>query len=281
MTRRSWIRVAVGLLLALVAALPAAGPAGAATPRVPDDPALRSAPADRLDRLATALRSSPVAVDPELDWLVDGSMRRRLLDAVSGSSVPILVVVLPLETEDESGGDAERVLRGLQQRLREDAMYVVIDDRGTFESSPLGIARTIDVPFELRYPPIERRAEDERRPDPFATVPGRLSRLARIVDRSPRSSTPTRGVTAVRRLSTLPSEYAFGDEDDGGLPTAVSAVLLALLGGLAGLGIVRVRARRAAAREREAARAARARARAQRAAAGKRGRRRRRRRRQR
>ena len=269
-------RAIAALLLVLVAVLLGTSTAGAATP---DDPALRSAPADRLDRLAAALRSSPVVVDPELDWLVDAPMRRRLLDAVSGSSVPFRVVVLPLKTEDESGGDAERVLRGLQQRLREDAMYVVVGDDGSLESSPLGVRRRIDVPFDLRYPPIERRAEGER-PDRFRTVPGRLSRLARIVDGSPRSSTPSRGVTAVRRLSTLPSEYAFSDDDDG-LSTAAGAVLLALLGGLVGMTIVLLCARRSLARERAAARAERVRAQAQRAAQGKRGRRRRRRRRQR
>lgn len=240
---------AIGLAVVVAGVLGGGATAGAATSsgsassdRAPaarsaaTDPALRSAPADRIGRLADALRRSPLAVDPELDWMVDAAARRSLLRTLRGSDVPVLVAVLPLLTEDESGGDEDRVLRELQRRIGRDALYVVVDASGRIEESLKGVSRDLDVPFDLSYPPIERDRDESRPPDRFATVPGRLAELVRLLNAAEPSTSPAPGVVRVRDLSKLPSEYR-DDEDDGGVPTAGLAVLVALVGGVLGLGI--------------------------------------------
>lgn len=235
------------------------------------DPALRSAPVDRLDRVADGLRRSPLAVDPELDWLVDAGTRRELLRTLRGTDVPVLVAVVPLETEDESGGDADRVLRGLQQRLRRDALYVVINPDGQIDHSALGIDRDPDVPFELRYPPTRgTRREGAPLVNLFDSVPGRLAQLVRFVDRAPRTGTPAPGVTSVMDLSTLPSDYDYSYEDDEG-STVGYAVLLAVAGVIVGLLIARRRIRRDTGRRTKDGRAAERRERAERRRRGRPG----------
>lgn len=240
--RRRWLVVLALLLGTSLAGLGTAPGAGAA--ETVADPALRSAPTGRLGRLVSQLRRSPLAVDPELDWLVGPGTRREILRALRRTDVPILVTVLPLETQDESGGDAERVLRELQRRLRRDAMYVVVDPDGQIDESAYGLDRDPEVPFELRYPPTRGTYREGSAPvNRFDSVPGRLAQLAAVVDRAPSTGTPAPGVTTVSDLSTLPSDYDY-DYDDEGLPTASSGVLLALLGACVGVWIARRRIRR-------------------------------------
>lgn len=152
---------AVLALLAVVLLLAGDLVGGGSVPRATaastsTDPALQSAPLDRLDRLADQLRRSPLAVDPELDWLVDAWTRRGVERTLRRAEVPTVVAVVPQQREDESGGDAERILLGLQRRLRRDAFYVVVDPDGVIDGSPKGIDHALGVPPELRDPPTDR-----------------------------------------------------------------------------------------------------------------------------
>lgn len=199
---------------------------------------------DRLDRLAAELRRSPLAVDPELDWAFDAAARRRMLAELRDAPAPVVVAVLPLITQDESGGDPERATLGLQRRLGRDAIYVVVDQRGAIEVSNRGVRLALEIPFDLRYPPLDRRSSEARAADPgptgTATVPPRLAAVVAAVRRAA-PGPPGPGVTSVSRLSSLPGTSSY-DEDDG-TPVAGLAVLGGLLG-LAGGGIVVCRCRR-------------------------------------
>lgn len=199
---------------------------------------------NRLDRLAAELRRSPLAVDPELDWAVDPAARRRVLAGLRDAPAPMVVAVLPLITQDESGGDPERAALGLQRRLGRDAIYVVVDQRGAIEVSNRGVRLALEVPFDLRYPPLDRRSPEAKAADPgptgIATVPSRLAAVVAEVRRA-EPGPPGPGVTSVSRLSSLPGTSSY-DEDDGA-PVVGLAVLGGLLG-LAGGGIVVCRRRR-------------------------------------
>lgn len=213
------------------------------------DPALQSAPLDRLDRLADELRRSPLAVDPELDWLVDARTRRAMERTLRRAEVPMLVAVVPQENADESGGDAERILLGLQRRLRRDAFYVVVDPDGVIDGSPKGIDRPLDVAPELRDPPsTPPRREGAAPVRLFDSVPGRLTRLVDRVDGAPRTGTPAPGVTTV--LPLLPATSGLGDldtDEDGDSTLGTVAVSL-LIGAGVGAVIARRRIRRDRAR---------------------------------
>lgn len=207
---------------------------------------------NRLDRLAAELRRSPLAVDPELDWAFDPAARRRMLAGLRDAPAPVVVAVLPLITQDESGGDPERAALGLQRRLGRDAIYVVVDQRGAIEVSNRGVRLALEIPFDLRYPPLDRRSPEARATDPgpagTATVPSRLAAVVAAVRRA-QPGPPGPGITSVSRLSSLPGTSSY-DEDDG-TPVVGLAVLGGLLG-LAGGGIVVWRQRRRRARPRAA-----------------------------
>src|SRR5436305_14346881 len=84
--------LATPLLLAALAALP---------------PAHAQAQQGVIERAATALRSSPVYVDPAAHANLDAArLRRAIADQGAG---PLYIAVLPASAEDEAGGSPEQV----------------------------------------------------------------------------------------------------------------------------------------------------------------------------
>lgn len=109
---------------------------------------------DRLDRAAAALKGSPLYVHPELEFLLTDADRALILTAVRESYLPfdVQVTVLPSVEADESGGEADRMLWALNDRLpKTKRLLINVDQRGNFELLRIDLTRDIDVPFELEY----------------------------------------------------------------------------------------------------------------------------------
>ena len=86
--------------------------------------------ADRVDRITAALRQSPVFVDPDVSYLLDGRERAALSTQIAKAGVPIYLVVVPLMSQDESAGDGEYLGYLLHRRLGRKGIYLVADQRG-------------------------------------------------------------------------------------------------------------------------------------------------------
>jgi hypothetical protein len=177
-----------------------------------DDRAAGATPSTaRLDRLAGVLRRESLAVDPEVEWMFDTAEHRSLERALRGAQIPVLVAVLPMLDEDESGGDTERMLRTLQQRVGRMALYVVVDQRGRMDLASVGVPLDLSIPFSLLFPIRDERPYEEQSrnpgPRPWESVPGRLRGvLAAVAKAGP--GAPNGVVDDVRPLDELGHDYA-------------------------------------------------------------------------
>lgn len=156
--------VIAGLALALLA------PAGAA-----------AAGPDRLDTLAAQLRTSPLALDEDVAWLVPPKQREALVGDLRASEVPYHVAVLPELDQDESGGDSARILRGLYKRLHRPGIYLEVNERGAFDEASAGVPRDLRFPLSLALG--DGKADEG--PDASTTVVKRLRRFVALSDRAP------------------------------------------------------------------------------------------------
>ncbi len=203
--------------------------------------------ADRLDALADTLRSRPLAVDPELSWLLDAKQERRILRALERSSVPIYAAVLPQLETDESGGDVARIATALHRRLGRPGLYVLIDERGTLETMAFDVPREDADSYDLApYPP-----EGERSPA-FTAV--RMERLVDAVAALPPGT--TNDAREPRELDPYEPTFSRNYDEQASFGDMVlgSGFVFGLLGLVAG-GLVRFREGRRRRREEEAARA--------------------------
>ncbi|MGP3973287.1 hypothetical protein ACTWQF_04460 [Streptomyces sp. 8N114] len=197
----------------------------------------------RTVRVAHGLRSEPVYVDPLSAGLLSRTELARLRKHAERLDVPVHLVVVPLDTTDESGGDGELLAKRLHSRLgaEGDGVYVVADaaEDGELEVVNYGAkvdsAKLYDATEDLRF------GEDRASKDDEGLYP-RLGEALRIIDRAPSGprSGPYLDPLAAEDPVTedeLPSLYS-GDFGPGALMGAVGA--LAALGvTAAGLGIAR------------------------------------------
>ncbi|GAA4621759.1 hypothetical protein GCM10023196_011310 [Actinoallomurus vinaceus] len=129
--------LAVGLLaLSLLASVASAGATSAA---------------DRLDRIAAALRRSPVFVDPDVSYLLDARDRAALGKQIGAAGIPMYLVGVPLLSEDESGGEADYFLYLLHQRLGRPGVYLVADQRGDLDWTSYQVPRKASLDFDTAH----------------------------------------------------------------------------------------------------------------------------------
>ncbi|MGP3985586.1 hypothetical protein [Streptomyces sp. 3N207] len=197
----------------------------------------------RTVRVAHGLRSEPVYADPLAAGLLSRAELARLRKHAERLDVPVHVVVVPLDTTDESGGDGELLAKRLHSRLGSggDGIYVVADaaEDGELEVVNYGAkvdsAKLYDATEDLRF------GEDRAGKDDEGLYP-RLDEALRIIDRAPsgpRSGPYLDPLAAEDPVAEdkLPSLYS-GDFGPGALLGAVGA--LAALGvTAAGLGAAR------------------------------------------
>lgn len=147
------MRRAVLLLLAAATVLLGTGPAPASA-------------AGRLDTVAQALRTDPVFVSIDMQDAFPPALARATRERIAQLDPPfrLLVAVLPLLNEDESGGDADRVLYGLADRLGpEPTVLVLVSQRGVVDVLPSRVDRDVELDFDLRYGPSSRESLDQLR----------------------------------------------------------------------------------------------------------------------
>lgn len=109
---------------------------------------------DRLDRAAAGLERSSLYVHPELEFLLPEADRALILTHLREAYMPfdVKVVALPSIESDESGGEADRMLWALNDRLpKAKRLLINVDQRGNFELLKIDLDRDFDVPFELEY----------------------------------------------------------------------------------------------------------------------------------
>ncbi len=208
--------LAVSITVAALGAAPgAAAQIGSSTTDTPETttaatPAPSSDEPGRLDVVADALRRDPLYVDDELSWMLDAEQTRELRRDLRDARVPVLVAFLPSLAQDESGGDTRRVLRGLQERVDRDAVYVVVDDDGRFDLASYRVPLDLSISFSLLSPPRDERpyAEQDANPGPagYTTVPDRLREIVEHV-RVAGAGTPNGLVDRIRPLRTLPGHH--------------------------------------------------------------------------
>ncbi|MFI0784810.1 hypothetical protein ACH4Q6_04310 [Streptomyces lydicus] len=110
---------AVVLLLG-VAAPGATAAAGAAGPQEPERHSAGEGSAGQRSpgqKIADALRRSPVYVDPSLATAVDGEQQRKLVDQIRQTRLPIRVVLVPLVEGDSWGGKPEQLAEVVHDRM--------------------------------------------------------------------------------------------------------------------------------------------------------------------
>jgi hypothetical protein len=105
--------------------------------------------ADRVDRITTGLRQSPLFVDPDVSYLLDARQRTTLGEQLKTAGVPIYLVVVSLRSEDESAGDGEYLGSLLHQRPGGNGIYLVADQHGELDSMAYQVPRDTTLDFSL------------------------------------------------------------------------------------------------------------------------------------
>ena len=176
---------------------------------------LLAAPAraeDRLDRAATGLKSSPLYVHPELDFMLPEADRALILTHLREAYLPfdVKIVALPSVEADESGGEADRMLWALNDRLpKTKRLLIGVDQRGNFELLRVDLNRDFDVPFEIEY----------GREDGEKTIVPRLRGVFQIAARADEDGYSYQRERPTDPLDPLPEDrpddyYSRGDDRD-------------------------------------------------------------------
>ncbi|HYI17857.1 MAG TPA: hypothetical protein VD836_04065 [Solirubrobacteraceae bacterium] len=195
--------------------------------------------AGRLDVLAAQLRERPLAIDSELAWFFTPAEQRRLVRTLRRSPVDFRVAVLPQVEEDESGGDGQRIVASLYQRLRRrPGIYLVVDEHGYLDVGIYSVPRDVFVPFEDKLPPTGHPGR------PGGEVAERLERIAADVAAAPPGQTTDRPYP--RPLEPYENWRLRRHGESTGDTALGAAVVGGILGVFAG-GVARLRARRTAA----------------------------------
>nr|WP_051739931.1 hypothetical protein [Streptomyces catenulae] len=76
-------------------------------------------------KIADALRHSPVYVDPSLDSAVGAADRKRMAEQIRRTQLPIRVVLVPLVEGDSWGGDPGQLAEVVHDRLGSDPSIII------------------------------------------------------------------------------------------------------------------------------------------------------------
>lgn len=161
---------------------PAPGPSAAHTPTKAD---LRL----RVERVGTALAAEPLYDDPESERVLDAAERRDLLDRIRAFDHKVYLAIVPMQREDESGGDSLELMRLLQKQVGQDGVYIVADPYvGDISVANYGTLLDSDY-LEFELPRRVLRA-DVNADVGDLRLPERLGTLLTLLEEAPRNSTP-------------------------------------------------------------------------------------------
>jgi hypothetical protein len=186
---------------------------------------------DRIDRAAAGVLASPVYVHPELVYLIPEADRTLIATQLRDANVPydVKVVALPSVEADESGGEADRMLWAIDDRLpKMPRLLIGVDQRGNFELLLARLDRDLDVPFEIEYGPSGEESS--------TTIVPRLRAVFQLA-----AEAETRGYTYQRDRPTDPLEPLAedrrdsDDEDEDDADDGAAAWLVLVGAGIGGL----------------------------------------------
>ncbi|MBO8195911.1 hypothetical protein ITI46_30320 [Streptomyces oryzae] len=212
--------------LAFVLLLGAAGPAGAAG----QEPGLR---------IADGLRKSPVYVDPSYRDAFPADQQRRLAKKIKASGIPVRVIVIPFVSGDPWGGEPEKMVDVVRDRLGEsrqkEAVYMTL-------SRTEGFLNGYEFPHNGRHQAFWGVAAVGHQDDMEGkSLYTKFSRALEIVKAGNGNKQYERATKDLRKGDT-PS--ADGDEADGGpSPLLLAALIVPALAVLVAAVLV-LRARR-------------------------------------
>jgi hypothetical protein len=126
---------------------------------------------DRVDRITAALKQSPLFVDPDVSYLLDEQQRTVLDRQLKTAGVPIYLVVAPLQSADESAGDADYFGYLLHQRLGRNGIYLIADQSGSLDWMAYQVPRddTLGYDQAVNDKPLPQKLHDVI--DAFAHAP--------------------------------------------------------------------------------------------------------------
>ncbi|OIV36235.1 hypothetical protein BIV57_17425 [Mangrovactinospora gilvigrisea] len=170
----------------MVVVVGGAGAASAATVRDHEPRATKADLRARVDRVAAGLRRGTVYYDPETTAGVNAPERAAIAAALARSTVPVHLVMIPLTSDDESGGNADYFLQAVHRRLRAPGLYVQADSPdGGINAAAYGIGRRLpaQLPRAVAYPPDAGSAAGT---ESAGRLPQRLTQLVTLVEKLPR-----------------------------------------------------------------------------------------------
>jgi hypothetical protein len=94
---------------------------------------------DRLDRVSAGLASDQLFVDPDVSTLLDATARKAIETKIHTAKFPVYVVAMPLDSDDESGGDRSEFAWKLHQRFGRPGEYVIIDQNSDIDTLEFGV----------------------------------------------------------------------------------------------------------------------------------------------
>lgn len=118
--------------------------------------------ADRVDRITAGLRQAPVFVDPEVSYLLDARERAAVTRQIRQAGIPIYLIAVPLQSADESGGQADYLGYLVHRRLGRNGVYLVADQHGGLDGISYRVPRpdTLDSVLTTSDSPLPRRLHD-------------------------------------------------------------------------------------------------------------------------
>jgi hypothetical protein len=184
---------------------------------------------DRLDRAAKGLGASPLYVHPELQFLIPERDQQLIVQHLREANVPfdVKIAALPSLESDESGGELDRALWAIDDRLFKGARLLIgVDQRGNFTLLQLRMERDVDVPFEIEYGPSGEET-------PKTIVP-RLRAVFQIAADSEARGYSYQRDRPTQPLDPLPEDRPARDSDEDSDESAPRWIVL-LGAGIAGL----------------------------------------------
>ncbi|MFF5263905.1 hypothetical protein ACFY4C_33685 [Actinomadura viridis] len=177
-------------------------------------------------RIASALRRSPIYVDPSLAEAVPPAKRSELLARIRRSPVPIFVIIVPL-VKGGTWDDPDQLATVVHDRLRQDGVYLTPDDfAGQLAARQWGGTREVQANSRdaARVPFFQKDMKE-------ATLADRLIRAVDLIAAGRGTAEYEKATAHLRRRRPTPGSPT---TDDDGLPigplTAAGAGVAAVAG---------------------------------------------------
>ena len=170
--------------------------------------------------MSAGLASDPLFVDPDVSTLLDAPARKAIETKIHTAKFPVYVVAMPLDSDDESGGDRSEFAWKLHQRFGRPGEYVIIDQNSDIDTLEFG------VPTSFRSFQLNVDLMDGNSP-----LPVRLQAVLDQIIRAPAAPPDTPG-------EPEPPTRVYDRPFGGHHGSRVGAFLGGLAGGTIGAGIL-------------------------------------------